>query len=191
MRVSKSISCLLVALCATLLSADENPDQDAQSLAEIARREGERRMQLDQLGIEGKVIDGNPEQLAPKGNLTVFTPKSPAHKDTPTSSASPKSKPSIRSLRTKLQKLDREIKKGEDSIEMLRTRLHEARWALPKIGKVKEDNQNVALQRRLREQIEELEIKLKYMREERRENYEMGRKAGYLPGDLEGKGIVP
>ena len=56
---------------------------------------------------------------------------------------------------------------------------------------MKEDNQNVALQRRLREQIEELEIKLKYMREERRENYEMGRKAGYLPGDLEGKGIVP
>jgi predicted RNase H-like nuclease (RuvC/YqgF family) len=185
------MSCLLVALCAILLPADENPGQDAQSLAEIARREGERRMQLDQLGIEGKVIEGNPEQLAPKGNLTVFTPKSPAHKNTPTSSASPKSKPPIRSLRTKLQKLDREIKKGEDSIEMLRTRLHEARWALPKIGKVKGDNQNVALQRRLREQIEELEIKLKYMREERRENYEMGRKAGYLPGELEGKGIVP
>jgi len=40
---------------------------DAQSLAEVARKEAERRRELDRLGVEAKVIDGDAAQLAPMG----------------------------------------------------------------------------------------------------------------------------
>jgi len=36
----------------------------------------------------------------------------------------------------------------------------------------------------------ELEAKLKRLKQERLEAYETGRKAGYLPGELDGKGII-
>ena len=44
---------------------------------------------------------------------------------------------------------------------------------------------------RLQAEIEELELKLKQLRRERAETFDDGRKAGYLPGELEGKGIIP
>ena len=46
-------------------------------------------------------------------------------------------------------------------------------------------------QSKLQAEIEELQIKLKRLQEERFEVYESGKKAGFLPGELEGKGIIP
>jgi uncharacterized protein (UPF0335 family) len=43
----------------------------------------------------------------------------------------------------------------------------------------------------LREEIEDLELKLKRLQQERSEVYAEGKKAGFLPGELSGKGIIP
>jgi hypothetical protein len=65
------------------------------------------------------------------------------------------------------------------------------RWQLPKVGKISRGSNNTSARERLRVQIQELEAKLKHWRRERFETYESGRKAGFLPGELDGKGIVP
>jgi hypothetical protein len=43
----------------------------------------------------------------------------------------------------------------------------------------------------LQREIDELESKLKRIRRERQEIYEEGRKAGFLPGELDGRGLIP
>ncbi len=191
MRMGRPTASFFAVLLSVLTLPKGDSAHGGQSLADVARKENERRTRLEEQGIEGKIIEGNGENLAPNGNLTVFTLGSPAPKNTPVASDSRKDGPSIRALRSKLRKLDREIKQGKERIELLRTRLHAARWALPKVGKVKGSNQNLELQKRIKEQMEELDMKLEYLREERREIYEEGKKAGYLPGELEGKGIIP
>ena len=44
---------------------------------------------------------------------------------------------------------------------------------------------------RAEDQIEEVEAGLKLKRKERASVYDSGKKDGYLPGELEGKGIIP
>ncbi len=161
-----------------------------QSLAEAARREAERRKLLEQQGVEGKVIHGDVDQLAPNGNLTLSSPLLPVPKAVIPSS-NDKNRTSLQTFRKTLQKLDREIKKGEDRLEMLRTKLHAERWALPKVGRISNATNSTDTQDRIRAQIQELELNLKYLRQERLETYDSGRKAGYLPGELDGKGIIP
>jgi hypothetical protein len=65
------------------------------------------------------------------------------------------------------------------------------RWQLPKVGRITRGSNGTSTRERLRFQILELEAKLKHWRRERYETYESGRKAGYLPGELDGKGLVP
>jgi len=43
----------------------------------------------------------------------------------------------------------------------------------------------------MQDQILELQSKLKRLRQERLDIYEAGKKAGFLPGELDGKGIIP
>ncbi len=157
-----------------------------QSLADIAREEAERRRQLEQQGIMGKVVEANP---SPNANLTTSTVPLPAQKQQ--RSPSPKDRSSARSYRTALQKLDRTIRQEEARLESLRTRWQAGRWALPKVGRVSGSSQNANAQERLQRQIEDLQAKLKQLRQDRFEIYEAGKKAGFLPGELDGKGIMP
>ncbi len=191
MRLNRIASCFLAALFSIFPLLDRHLASGMQSLEDIARMEGERRRLLEQQGIEGKVIEGYPEYLAPNGNVTTSTPMSAVSPKTEGAPPSHKNEPSVRSLRTKLQKLDRDIKKEEERLKLLRERLRAGRWALPKVGRVSATSQNEESQARLQNQIEDLEIKLKYLRQERADSYEEGRKAGFLPGELEGKGIIP
>jgi predicted RNase H-like nuclease (RuvC/YqgF family) len=162
-----------------------------QSLADIARREAARRKLLDEQGIEGKVIEGNPVASSSRGNLTLSTPAPAAPQETSKRGASSKSQPALRPFRNALQKLDRTIRQEEKRLETRRTRLQAERWAPPKAGKVTSRNQSEDIQNRLREEIEELQLKLKELRRERAEIYDEGKKAGFLPGELEGKGLIP
>ena len=159
-----------------------------QSLADVAREEAERRRLLEQQGIEGKVFDGDAAQLAPNGNLTISTTPSALPKKERI--ASPKGQTSARSYRTALQKRDRAIRQAEERLESRRARLQAGRWALPS-GRASGRNRTTDTESRLQEEIEDLQAKLKELRQERAEIYEEGRKAGFLPGELDGKGIVP
>ena len=181
MRAANFRSCRLAALFIFSL----------QSLADIAREEAERRKLLEQQGIEAKVIEGNPGHLAPGGNLTISTtkPSMPGRMKKPSSSEKPKT--SARSYRTALQKLDRTIRRDQARLESLRARLMDEKWALPKTGRISKNVDTTDSQNRLQAQIEELESKLKQQREERLQIYDEGRKAGFLPGELDGKGIIP
>ena len=162
---------------------------DAQSLAEVARKEAERRRELDRLGVEAKVIDGDAAQLAPNGNVTTSsgTPSFRAPRD-PAGRAS-RERP--RAYRTRIQRLDREIRSSEDRIAALQERLRKERWALPKVGRLSRSSGTSTSQERLQGQIKDLESKVKQLRRERREVFDEGRRAGFQPGELDGKGVAP
>jgi chromosome segregation ATPase len=162
-----------------------------QSLADIAREETGRRKLLSQSGMEAKVIEADSSSIHLRGSLTVSTPSSMKSDKKPAQAASSKNRPVIRSFQTALKKLDNAIRKDEKKIQKLRERLREARWALPKVGRVSGRGLNEEDRARLQAEIEELELKLKQLRRERAETFDDGRKAGYLPGELEGKGIIP
>lgn len=161
----------------------------AQSLAEAARREAERRRELDRQGVEAKVIDGNTPQLAPNGNLSTSSPApgygAPDDLERSVGRARP------RSYRTRIQRLDREIRLAEDRIAALKERLRKERWALPKVGRLSKSSGAATSQERIQGQIGDLEAKVKQLRRERREVWDEGRRAGFQPGELDGKGVAP
>jgi hypothetical protein len=149
-----------------------------QSLADVAREEAQRRKLLDQQGIEAKVVikrdaSGNhedPPAVRPVAN------KSPSKRD----------QTSLRRYRNALQKLDRSIRQIEDKVRLLRARFQNGRNESQRMSK-KSGVMNANPQDRLRDQIEDLDIKLKQLQDERFETYDAGKKAGFLPGELEGK----
>jgi chromosome segregation ATPase len=102
-----------------------------------------------------------------------------------------KNKGSARSFRTRLQKLDRAIRENEDRLQSRRARLQAQRWEIPKTSRVSSRRRKTDSQNNLQAEIEELEVKLKQLRRERAEIYEDGKKAGYLPGELDGHGVMP
>jgi hypothetical protein len=162
-----------------------------QSLADVAQKEAERRKQVEAQGVEVKVIEGNGVPISSNGNLTVSTsPKfTPQIEKAPSNSQ--KSRASIQRYRSALQKLDQAIRQDEMRLESLRGRLQSEKWALPKIGRLSRSNTSPGNQARLQEQIDELQAKIKRAREERDEIYRSGKKDGFLPGELDGKGIIP
>ncbi len=161
----------------------------AQSLAEVARKEAERRRELDRQGVEARVIDGDAARLAPNGNLSTSsaTPSSRV----PAEPARSASRERPRSYRTRIQKLDRETRSAEARIAALRERLRKERWALPKVGRLSKSYGAATSQERLLGQIRDLESKVKQLRQERREAWDEGRRAGFQPGELDGKGVTP
>jgi predicted RNase H-like nuclease (RuvC/YqgF family) len=179
MRNEKFRSCCLAAMIVFGM----------QSLADVAQKEAERRKQVDAQGVEVKVIEGN--GVSPNGNLTVSTsPKfTPQIEEAPSNSQ--KGRASIQHYRSALQKLDKAIQQDETRLETLRSRLQSEKWALPKIGRLSRNSPSVDKQTKLQEQIEELQAKIKQAREERNKIYRSGKKDGFLPGELDGKGIIP
>jgi predicted RNase H-like nuclease (RuvC/YqgF family) len=162
----------------------------SQSLAELARKEAERRKLLEREGVEGKIIRDIEARQPSNGNIS--TSSLPANsKKSQAQSTSTGSRASLKSYRATIEKLDREIRQSKDKLVTLRTRLETERWAPPKSGKVSASFNSDSTVERLRTQIQELEAKLKQLQRDRLQSYDAGLKAGYLPGELDGKGIMP
>jgi hypothetical protein len=165
---------------------------DMQSLVDFAREEAERRKQLEQQGIDGKVIEGNGLHLTPDiGNITTSTSPPIANERASAKADSVNSQTSIRPFQTALKKLDREIQQNEARLASRQARLQDEKWESLKTGRSSSRGQKKDAKSQLQTEIEELQIKLKQLRNERFEVYESGRKAGFLPGELDGKGIIP
>ena len=162
-----------------------------QSLADVALQEAERRRQLDQQGIEGKVIEGNAVPSSSEGNITTSKDTRPVAPKTPADATASKGKASARSFRAALQKLDRTIRENEHRLELRRARQQSQRWETPKTGRVSRRRSKADSQNDMQKEIEELQVKLQRLRRERAEVYEEGIKAGFLPGELDGKSLDP
>jgi hypothetical protein len=158
-----------------------------QSLVDLAREEAERRRLLEQQGIKGKVIENNVVDSASNGNGSGATRSSALPEITAARSDSPKSRPSVSRYRSALQKLDRDIQQSEDRLASRQARLQAEKRAHPKTGRSSGRSRTKSSGSQLQAEIEELQIKLKRLREERFEAYESGKKAGFLPGELDGK----
>ena len=181
MRVANFKSCSLAFLLMFNL----------QSLVDVAREEGERRKRLEEQGIEARVLDENAVGLARQGNITTSTePAASVHMPSARSDSS-KGQGSVRSYRSALQKLDRAIQQNEAQLAAKRARLQTEKRANFQIGKASKGAEEEKQKIRLQAEIEALQIKLKQLRDERFEAYEAGKRAGFLPGELEGKGIIP
>jgi hypothetical protein len=161
-----------------------------QSLVDIANQEAERRKRIDQQGIEVRVIEGNAVPSDSNVNVTEWTDPPDTLPKASTKNASAKDKASARSFRTAIQKLDRAIRQNKDRLEARRARLQSERWATPKTGKSSNGRRASDSQSKLQAEIEELQSKLKELRRERAEIYEEGKKAGFLPGELDGHGMT-
>lgn len=157
-----------------------------QSLADVAREEAERRRALDLQGVEAKVIESIPQNEG--GNLTLSSgPVSPKTKPPPSANE----RVSLYKIRSELQKLDQGIRQVQDRLESRRTRLQAERWAIPKSGKASGRGDTEKAQSKLKQEIEQLQRRLDQLQQERRDSYDRGRRAGFLPGELTGKGITP
>lgn len=162
-----------------------------QSLADIAREEAERRKRLDMQGVEAKVMDQIPEQPAPESPPELSAPDLRGPEKAKTPSRTPKSSASVQGYRTALRKLDQAIRKDQQRLQSMRSRLHSEKWGVAPTARISKGGTSEQSRNRLEADIQELELKLKELRRERSEIYEEGRKAGFLPGELEGRGVVP
>lgn len=175
----------------SLLSGLGFVSDGSQSLAELARKEAERRRALKEQGISGKVIESGDHAL--DGNSgRITTSDSTLSPSAPTSGArAGKNADRAGSYRTRLQGLDRRIRQDEEQLRLVKARMAAERWAPPKPGRITRSQTTGSSYEDLRWKALQLEARLKQLRAERREVYEQGRKAGFLPGELEGKRITP
>jgi hypothetical protein len=160
-----------------------------QSLSELARKEAERRQKVDQQGIPVKRIEsaniGLPD---PGGRVSVSSPEPPSTRPAGAATKA-ETRPTLRSFQLRLQKLDTEITLAEEKLKLLRKRADAARWTVVKTPKGSKVPGLFSGQDQYRWQILEAETKLASLRRERSDVFQAGRKAGYLPGELEGRGI--
>jgi len=187
-RGVKPLLCSMLIVSVLISAAAVAPA--SQSLAEVARKEAERRQKLDKAGVPEKRIEaGDPALLAPGGSISTSSPNLAA---APASKSAQKAEPraTLRSFQTRLQKLDRDIALAEDRLRMLRAKADAERWAPVQIGKGAKGSGKSSSQEQMRWMILELEGKLAGMRRDRVDTFQAGRKAGYLPGELEGRGII-
>ena len=185
MRNLKNFPSLLLAILLLCLTTAPGPGQ---SLSEAALKEAKRRKDIDQNNIEPKVIgEDDVSQAVLRANVSIFSPAFASR----TASAEPVAKAKVQPYRNALQKHDRQIRQGEEKLKSLRARLNAERWALPKVGKISANSDSSSSQEKLKTQIQDLELKLAQLRRERLETYDAGRKAGFLPGELDGKGVMP
>ena len=162
----------------------------AQSLAEAARKEAERRKSLTEQGIEGKVISS--ESLGGNSGAAVSTSKLPRRPGRPAPErAAGEVRRNPASYRSALLRLDQNIRQCMDRLAALRVRYDEEKYKLPRSGRNGGRNTADSAGERLRRQIEEAEVRLRHLRESRLETYDAGRRAGFMPGELDGRGIVP
>jgi len=166
------------------------PQAQAQSLADAARKEAERRRQLAEQGVEGKVIEANGSGQRSTGSLTTFNPGA-GQSARPGTVKEAKNRASLSTYRNQLRKLDREILECEERQSLLRRQAEAERWSLPKSGRRGGAAGSESPREKLLRQAEELEARLKRLRRQRLEVREDARKAGYLPGEIDGKAVAP
>jgi hypothetical protein len=164
---------------------------DLQSLTDFARQEAERRRLLEEQGIQGKVIVNNDAGSTSNGDVSM--PEAPsAMREKPTAqSDSSKGRKSASNYRMALQKLDRQIQQGEDRLASLQARLHAEKRSVSKTRRASGRSRPKDAAGQLQTQIQELQMKVKRLHEERFEVYESGRKAGFMPGELDGRYTNP
>ena len=181
----------ILALAAALLPWPAWNAGASQSLADLARKEAERRKALQEQGVAGRVVA--PDDLQGRtgsGRMTVSdagTPAPTAQSDT----GSPSNRGKPDAYRTRLQSLDRQIREDQEQLQLLEQRMAAERWALPRAGRIVRNRNYGSPYEDLRWKAEQLRARLSRLREERRKVYEEGRKAGFLPGELEGRRITP
>jgi hypothetical protein len=158
-----------------------------QSLADFARQEAERRRLLDEQGIQGKVIVS--VAAKPESNEDAAVPETPSggKEKTAERSDARNGRKSASRYRTALQKLDQQIRQGEERLTSLQARLHAEKWSPSKTRRTSSRTKTKDSTSRLQAQIQELQTKIRRLREEHFEVYESGKKAGFMPGELDGK----
>lgn len=173
------------ALCLWILLAPVAlPGACPQSLSELAKKEAERRKLLDQQGIEAKKIDqGDTAKLAAKGNVSLSS-LPPGSRPPSMSKTQPGKKPSLEKYRTELRNLDSEIRRDDERLASLRKRLELEKDLPIRLGRGGRPSAASTSKARLQNQIQDLESKLKRLRQDRLKTYDAARKAGFLPGDL-------
>lgn len=159
----------------------------AQSLAEAARKEADRRRSLEEQGVQAKVIDNAGVARVSNGNITTSIVRPSESKAV----LHPSPKRSPGSIRTTLTRIDREIWETAEKLKSVRARADAMRWASPKTGRITRHRAREPAEERLQSEIANLELKLERLRKERFDAYAAGLKAGFLPGELDGKGITP
>jgi len=180
--VKRRQSFLLILLLGTIFV----PAVEPQSLADLAKKEAERRKLLEKRGVKAKVITRE-DLRSGTGNISQF---SRLEKHSP-KGGKPRPRGSVKSYRNRLKKLDRDIRAAEGRIRLLRLRMaaeKRSRDLTIRTGRSARQNSN---QDRLHWQILELEAKLKQSKRDRSDTFRAGIKAGFLPGELEDRGIIP
>ncbi len=162
----------------------------AQSLAEAARREAERRKSLEQRGVEGKVIGEETLRPQPSTNRNVrgVPERARSQEDRGRSTGG---RTTARSYRSAISRIENEIQRCEERLAALKRRQEAEKFILPRVGRAAGSRSAANSRERVSGQILDAESKLKRLQQERLEAYEAGKKAGFLPGELDGHGIVP
>jgi len=163
----------------------------SQSLADLARKEAERRKALQEQGVVGRVVA--PDDLPGRtgsGRMTVSDSGTSA-RAAQSDAGSPSNRGKADAYRTRLQNLDRQIREDQEQLRLLEQRMAAERWAPPRAGRIARNQKSGSAYEDLRWKAEQLQARLSRLREERRRVYEEGRKAGFLPGELEGRRITP
>lgn len=173
------------------LSAASAPAAGEQSLADAARTEAVRREKIRQQGLEETIIEGNGGCYSGEGNVTLFDPPRTGKTETQAKETSVKDRGSLNRIRSQLQKLDRNIRQEEARLKKLQDRIGALRSDSYRISSLSKIPANEESKRKTLEEIDELEDKLRLLKRERAEIYDNGRRAGFLPGELQGRGILP
>ena len=189
MKNRESLFCLATILFCLFAGPEIFPGE--QSLADAARSEAARREKIRQLGIEETVIEGNGGCYSGEGNVTLSDPPRTAEPERKSTDSPSKDRGSLSRIRSQLQKLDRSIRQEETRLEKLQDRIGELRSDSFRISSLSKIPANEESKRKTLEQIEDLEDKLRVLKRERAEIYDNGRRQGFLPGELQGRGIIP
>jgi hypothetical protein len=156
-----------------------------QSLAEHAKREAERRKQLESKGVEARIIRSQ--------DLRTVTP--PAGPGKTPSPAAGRKEPdragdrlgSLSKFRSGIERFDREMRAAQEKLASQRRRLEaELRRGRSSARGMSSSDQAD----RLRAGIQDLEQKIARLQAERRTVYDEGRRAGWQPGELDGKYVL-
>ncbi len=161
-----------------------------QSLTEVARKEAERRQKIDQQNVQVKKIE-SADLTSTNSNGTVSVSKTESSStNLKVPATKPDARATLRSFQIRLQKLDNDIVQAEERLRLLRARAEAERWTVARAPKGSRGAGLITGQDQFRWQILEAEGKLAGLRRDRSDVFQAGRKAGYLPGDLEMRGIV-
>jgi len=173
-----SLPVLTVALL--IMSAAQRP-----SLAELARREAERRKEVERTGVAVKEIRSADVHTTSTTGGRAAEAGRKDHGDVSITRGADGG--SLRAYRATLERLAREIRVTDERLAALRRRLD---LEMKKQSTIIGGRRDGSAADKLRAQAGDLEQKLRRLQGERRIAYEEGRRAGWQPGELDGRYVV-